>query len=231
MTTIKREDGITGGKLILTVVRRSLGERVVALTRAAGAKGGTVVPGRAKSDGRLERFLEIDDAPEDVILTLASDEDSRSIMEALGTHEERTVRHRQGFAVQLDVRRILKNGAMSRADGALRRIPEMENASGVLICVIVNRGCADDIIFAAREAGSGPGVILNGRGTASEKDVEFLGIPLFPEKEIVLILARPEQADPLLRTLGQNPCLTRPGGGIAFAVDAEKIISLGKIPG
>ena len=227
MTTIRYNDSACG-KLLLTVVGRRMGERVVALTKAAGAKGGTVLPGRVKSDGRLERLLEIDDGPEDVIFTLASDEDAPRIMEALGACEEKSGKKRHGFAVQMDVPRILKQGAPSFTGDALQRRIEMEEANEVLVCVIVNRGCADDIMATAREAGAGPGVILNGRGTANAKDVEFLGIPLFPEKEILFILARPEQADPLLETLRKNPSLTKPGGGIAFTVTTEKTVLLGK---
>ena len=222
----------SSGKLIMTVVRRSRGERIVALTKAAGARGGTVIPARGKSEGRIERLLELDDAPEDVIFTLASDDEAPSIMDALREYEDRTGRRRHGFVVQVDVPLVLKQGAGSFSGGAPRGSDGMRSHhKDAVVCVIVNRGCADDIMAAAREEGAGPGVILNGRGTARAKDVEFLGIPLFPEKEVLFILARRERVDSLMDALGRNPCLSRPGGGIAFAVPAENLITLGKIPG
>lgn len=220
------------GKLLVTVVRRSCGEKVVALTKAAGARGGTVLPCRGKSDARLDRLLGADDSLEDVIFTLVSDEDAPKIMNVLRAYEEKTGKHWQGFVVQVDIPAVLKQGTDYFAGGAPQRSEDMrEEAKEYVVCVIVNRGCADDIMAAAGKAGAGGGVILNGRGTAGEKDVEFLGIPLFPEKEILFILARPEQVDSILAAFKSEPCLTQPGGGIAFVVEAEKLIRLGKITG
>lgn len=218
------------GKLLFTAVRRSYGEKIVDLTKAAGARGGTVIPGRGKSEARLDRLFGSDDSPEDIIFTLASDEDAPKIMKALKAFEDKTGRNRQGFVVQVDVPMILRKSANPFTGAAARGSGEMEEqAKNVVICVIVNRGCADDIMSAAAKTGAIQGVILGGRGTAGEKDVEFLGIHLFPEKEIIFILARSDQAGLIMDVLKKDPNLARPGGGIAFFVAVEKLIYLGRI--
>ena len=75
-----------------------------------------------------------------------------------------------------------------------------KDAERVMICVIANWGCADDLMEIARKAAQ-RGTILKARGTASEEDVKFLSIPLFPEKEILLVVAERIRSSAILEAL------------------------------
>ncbi len=228
-----------GGKLIISIVRKHLGDRIVSMTKAGGARGGTVLPARGTSSSAFERMLAIGDYHQEVVFTLVRDEDAPSVMNALRACEKKNGKNGAGYAVQIDVSQVLaRGGAWLRdseahpSEGAapLRRSEPMgRNAQHVVISVIVNRGCADDIMSVAYKAGASAGTVLNARGTASEKDVEFLGIPLFPEKEILFILVRTELVETIFETLRKNRCLCQPGGGIAFTIRTEEVVSLGKL--
>ena len=98
----------------------------------------------------------------------------------------------------------------------------------VLITFIVNKGYADDAMIAARKAGATGGTVLNARGTGNEEDVEFFGIPLVPEKEILLIIVAADKAEAILREVQDVPCFSEPGAGIAYCMDVEDFIILGK---
>jgi len=224
-----REDHGSYGKLILCVVRKGHGERIVAITRDAGARGGTIVPGKGKSDSALANFFCIGDFEEEAVLTLVQGEEVTPVINALRIHGRDGVKGSRGMGLLLDVSRILHHsgkGSAAREVVERRRAVKKEDEGMVMICVIVNGGCADDLMAIARKVGAEGGTILKARGTASEEDVKFLGIPLFPEKEILLVVAERSKSSAIMETLGQSDCLTRPGGGIAFSLDVEELIFL-----
>ena len=96
-----------------------------------------------------------------------------------------------------------------------------------LINVIVNAGCGDDVIAEARKAGATGGTILNARGTGTKDDVKFFGINLVPEKEMLLIAAKKDMVDAIVKKIGEIPTLRQPGGGVIFNMNIEQFIILG----
>jgi nitrogen regulatory protein PII len=229
--TVKDEMHGSCGKLLLTIVREGLGDRVVDITRNAGAKGGTLAPGRGRSENPVAGFFCVGDFKEEIVLTLVRGEHVRNVMDALRAFGGTSGKHRLGVAVQLDVSQILhRAGKGSATCDLLERSGPMEKRTEqVMITVIVTRGCADDVMSVARKAGATGGTILNARGTASEKDVKFLGIPLFPEKEILIILAETERSANIFNALKDCDCITRPGGGIAFSIAVEDLVWIEKV--
>ena len=97
-----------------------------------------------------------------------------------------------------------------------------------LITVILNKGFADDVMAAARQAGAGGGTVLHGRGTARPEDASFFGITLVPEKEILLIVSEKEKTGAIFDAMARLPCLFQPGSGIAFSMAADGFVNLGK---
>ena len=222
----------THGKLLLSIVDRNLGEKIVAVTKHAGARGGTIVLGRGTAESPLVEFLGIGDTEQDVVLTLATDERMGPILEALRAWCA-PVRHRLGIALLIDVSHILKHVALESGSSPdyppspTRRSPMETETGHVLITFIMNRGYADDAMVAARRAGAKGGTILNARGTGREEDVKFFGISLVPEKEVLLIVVETALADAVLEAVKQVPCLSEPGCGIAFRVGVEDFFPLG----
>ncbi len=222
----------THGKLLLSIVERHTGERLVAATKRAGARGGTIILGRGTAESLLLERLGIGDTEKDVVLTLATDEHIGPIMAALRSSEIRE-RHIRGVSMLIDVTGILRHVHSDDADAvssAERSSPMKSQNEYVLITFIVNRGYADDAMLAARKAGAKGGTILNARGTGNEEDVKFFGISLVPEKEILLILVEAAQSEAVLQAVRQLPCLAEPGSGIAFCIAVEEFIALGTKP-
>ena len=96
-----------------------------------------------------------------------------------------------------------------------------------LVVFIVNKGYADDAMAAARKAGATGGTILQARGTGKEEDTKFFGIPLVPEKEMLMVLVGSDRTGPVLDAVRNVPCLAEPGSGVAFCIDVERFIQLG----
>ena len=94
------------------------------------------------------------------------------------------------------------------------------------ILAVVNNGFSEEAMEAARAAGAKGGTILHGRGTISKDAEKFFNITIHPEKEIVMILAKAEQIDDLLKALYTAIGTTTDAQGIAFALPVDEVVGL-----
>lgn len=95
-----------------------------------------------------------------------------------------------------------------------------------LIVTIVNKGTCQTIVKASKEAGAEGGTILLGRGTGIRENKTLLGIPIEPEKEIVLTIVPEDDTDRILDAIIKAGKLDKPGAGIAFVLDLKKVTGI-----
>ena len=95
-----------------------------------------------------------------------------------------------------------------------------------LIVTIVNKGKAWDVIEASKKAGAEGGTIMGGRGAGIHENIKILGIPIEPEKEIILTLVPSTITDKVLESISNSVGLRKPGKGIAFVLDIEKTVGI-----
>lgn len=95
-----------------------------------------------------------------------------------------------------------------------------------LIITIVKMGWGDKVLEASMKAGAEGGTILMGRGSGIHEKQKFLGIPIEPEKEIVLSVTYPENNEAILKEIVQECDLEKPGAGIAFVIPVEKVVGV-----
>lgn len=216
-------------KLLICMMGRHRGELLVSVTKAAGARGGTIAHGRTVSHSKVMQALALGDISQEVVFTLMGEE-CEIILAAIEKAAIEEPKKMQGTAVLIDVSGILiRQGSEEpgKAFNELNARSDIMESGYHLITVIVNHGYADDVMAAARKAGAAGGTILNARGTGTEADVKFFGISLVPEKEMLLIVAEKDRVEAILEAVGQVPNLSEPGGGIAYAMQVERFIRLG----
>lgn len=95
-----------------------------------------------------------------------------------------------------------------------------------LIVTIVNRGVAEDVIEASREAGAEGGTVVLGRGIGVHEKAKFLGIPVEPAKDIVLTVTPEEKTDRILEAIREKVDLDKAGHGIGFVVPLKKVVGI-----
>jgi len=95
-----------------------------------------------------------------------------------------------------------------------------------LIITIVNKGYSHLVLKASKEAGAEGGTTLMGRGAGIHETKTILGIPIEPEKEIVLTAIPQERTDHVLNTIVQSAGLNKPGKGVAFVVELKKVAGI-----
>ena len=94
------------------------------------------------------------------------------------------------------------------------------------ILAIVNNGFSEVAMDAAKACGARGGTILNGRGTISKEAEKFFNISIQPEKEIVMILAKNELIDSILKGLYNAIGTSTQAQGIAFALPVDEVIGI-----
>ena len=95
----------------------------------------------------------------------------------------------------------------------------------MVICII-NAGHSQDVVDAARKAGARGATVVRARGTANAKSEKLFGIPIQPEKEMVLILVKADIKDDVLRALYHSCGLDSDGQGIAFSLPVEQVVGI-----
>lgn len=95
-----------------------------------------------------------------------------------------------------------------------------------MIVSIVRRGWGNTVLEATVKAGATGGTVLLGRGVGVNEKDSIFGIPIEPEKEIVLTLTHDGQNDAILQEIVKAAELNQPGRGLAFVVPIEKIVGV-----
>ena len=211
-----------GCKLLCCIVDRKHGERIVSITKEAGATGGTILLGRGTAKSDLMQILGLGDSRKEIVLTLATPDIAQNIKRALQTSEW-VSKKVKGILFVIDVFALHRASVLS-----LARETSMSTLSHELITDIVNAGYAEDIMSVARKAGATGGTILHGRGTAREEDGKFFGLTIVPEKDILLILAGTDKSRDILEAIRTSEFLQQEGLGIAFCSGVEEFVPLGK---
>ncbi len=209
-------------KLLICAVGRGRGDQLMTAAKTAGARGGTVIAGRAVSKNKFLEWLSLADVDQDLVFTIMGQETEAVLAAVLA--EAQKSKKLEGKAILLDV-----TGMLFRVPGQEREEQEREKImSGYqLITIIVNQGYADDVMATARRAGAHGGTIVGARGTGTEDDVKFFGISLVPEKEMILIVAANEDVPKILAAVEEEPNIKQPGGGIVFHLNIEQFNYLG----
>ena len=217
-------------KMLICLVGRHKGEPLVAATKAAGARGGTITFGRTVGDNPILQALSLADVQQDIVFTLMGSE-APAVIEAVKKYAEEHPKKMKGYAVVMDI-----PGMLTRTHGTEQSQNSPEQGDGrtsmdsgyEAITVITNSGYADDVMAAARKAGATGGTILNARGTGTEEDVKFFGITLVPEKEMLIIIANREKVSAIVEAISAVPKLNEPGGGVVYTMKVEEFIVLGR---
>lgn len=218
-------------KLITSIVPHDKGERLTKAAMESGCRGGTVLIGRGLAKSNLMAVLGLGESTKDVIMMILED----SVMEPVfNTILRATSKEKRNFGeiFVTDVDAFFRSG-----NDGIKRDEKGDNNDGTerkgktmneMICAIVNKGYADDVMAAARKAGAGGGTVVSARGTARETDEQFFGTHIVPEKEMLIIIVPVEKKDSVLQSIRELKCLKEPGMGIAYSTPVENFGLLGK---
>ena len=97
-----------------------------------------------------------------------------------------------------------------------------------LVVAIINRGFADYVVSAARDAGATGATIIYGRGTA-DADKQVMGISLQPEREVVLILVKKTERVKIMQEIADKTSLMEEGRGLCFSLPVSQVYGIKRV--
>ena len=92
-----------------------------------------------------------------------------------------------------------------------------------LIIAVVNQGYSEDLVNNAREAGASGGTVINARAQAYEGMVNFFGISVQAEKEVILMLVDREKKLSIMQDISQMYGLNSKANGIVFSLPVDEV--------
>ena len=87
-----------------------------------------------------------------------------------------------------------------------------------LLMVIANQGYSDMIMDAARGENARGGTVLHAKGTGAQHAEKFLGVTLADEKEILLIVAKKENKNAIMKAIMEKAGLDSKARAIVFSL-------------
>lgn len=221
-------------KLIYSIVPQYGGELITNAARDAGSFGGTVLMATETSSNGIIQLLGFGDAAKDIALIVVKASECSKVIDAI---KKATCNKKAKYGVlfSVDVNQFDKAGNFVDADvinessvNDNKGEKNMQDNSYKMINVIVNRGYAEDAMFAARKAGAAGGTIVQARGTAKEGDAKFFGAEIVPEKDMLIILVPSDKQENIVNAIKQLKCFQKVGTGIIFSNDVNNFTVLGK---
>ena len=95
-----------------------------------------------------------------------------------------------------------------------------------LITCIVERGKADEVVKAAREAGAPAATIFYARGTGIRERLHgLLKIAISPEKEVIYVLIQESMIDQVFQAMADAGQLALPAKGIIFVTPVLRALT------
>lgn len=101
-----------------------------------------------------------------------------------------------------------------------------QGASHDLILAVINQGCSEDLMAAAKTAGATGGTVIHARRISTEDSVKFFGIAIQAEKEVVAILTTREKKHDIMKAIGQACGLRSEAKGIFLSLPVDSIAGL-----
>ena len=216
-------------KLFFSVVPHGKGEKLTRAAMESGCRGGTVLMGRGLAKTNLAAILGLGENSKDVIMMVVEKSACESVKNAIQTVTSKEKRH-FGELFSVGVDSLLKGGNiienLNAADENMEE--DIMSTQNEMITVIVNKGYADDVMAAARQAGAGGGTVINARGTAKETDERFFGMHIVSEKEMLVMVVPSDKKQAVISAIRELKCLKDPGMGIAYSGKVEDFAFLGK---
>lgn len=98
-----------------------------------------------------------------------------------------------------------------------------------LIVVILNEGCSDMVMDAARSAGATGGTVLHAKGTGKTRSEKFFGVSLAEEKDMVYILTHSGKKAGIMQAISRDCGPESAAGAICFSLPVTEVAGIRRL--
>jgi len=212
---------MAGYSLICCVVNMGDASKVCKIAKKYGVKGGTTSIGRGTISNKLMNFLAICEERKEIVTMIVESELASEAIKGIGA-EMKFEKPHHGIAFSYSVSEFIGSKNIVSSSGVTGGGKVMYK----VIFVIVEKGKAEDVIEAAKAAGSTGGTIINARGAGVHEVQKFFSLEIEPEKEEVLIITKSENKERIVDSIRERIKIDEPGNGILYVLDVNEVYGL-----
>lgn len=199
------------------------GSKALKLAKRLGAMGGTIFLGKGTVSNELLNILGLLEIRKEIFITII-DEDLEANFYDEMSKKFSLEKPNKGIAFSIPLKRFLRiNQPMDLTNTEKRDVNKVDYEA---IFVIVDKGLSDNVLDSAKSAGSRGGTVIHGRGSGTKAKEKLFNIEIEPEKDIVLILAKEEEAKKIVDAIKEGLNICDPGAGIIFVLDVNRTLGL-----
>lgn len=215
---------------LITVVDRGKGEKMARLYKNAGIETQLMCLGSGTAKSEMMEYLGLGELEKDILFSAAPRCVLRSGMEKLRA-ELPFSRPGGGIAcsvtfssVSMAALRQIQIDATIIETGEAKKM-DQKRTHEMIVCV-ADRGQAELVMDAARQAGASGGTVVHARGFNQKEEENFLHLLIRPEKELVLIIVPLENRRVIMQQVCDSIAQETGELGVVFSLPVDDIMGL-----
>lgn len=212
---------MSGIYLLMTITKRCVGRRLLSCYEKTGIPASFCMLAQGTATSETLDFLGLEVTEKLVTLTVAS---SDTWIQAKREMEEKLQIDVPGTGIAFIMPMSSVGGKkvlQFLTDGQqVEKIEEshMKDTKYELIVVIANHGHSEEVMDAARKEGAGGGTVIHAKGTGLERAEKFLGVSIADEKELILIVAKTEMKNAIMKSVMTYAGLESRARSVVFSI-------------
>ena len=218
-----------GGSLVvmIAIFDRGREERVMNLLKDGRARCTLLTRGKGTVDSKIMAYLGLGEREKTILIGMVPSESSKSLLEKM--HDELTPEQSgRGIAFTVPVGSVCGARTVEYLRGSLQgegRRSGMEQGiiRHELVIAVVNKGFSTEVMEAAKGENATGGTVIPAYGTNFESMETFFGVPILPEKDLILILTKSEFKCGIMQAIATRAGPHTDAGAIVFSLPVNGV--------
>lgn len=222
--------------VIMMIVNREREDDYRRILNQTGACAVFSTPGQGTAGASVLEILGLERTEKTVLTAMTTRQTAKRLMErmnsALGINMPGG-----GIAFSMPVGSVGGSKALKMLAGDNLNKGEVDNMNAQrefpydLIVAVAQRDASGAVMDAARKAGARGGTIVHAKGTAGEFAEKFYGVTIAAEKELVLIVAKHEMKDVIMKAIMEASAKEATARAAVFSVPVETVEGMAGLAG
>ena len=217
-------------QVLITVVDRGKGDKMARLYERAGVKTQLMCLGFGTAKSEILEYLGLGDLEKEILFSAAPRAAIQTGLEKL-RGELPFSRPGGGVAcsvtfssVSMAALRHIQKEATIIETGEAEKMDE--NRTHDMVVCVADRGQAELVMEAAKQAGASGGTVVHARGFNAKEEENFLHLLIRPEKELVLIIVPLADRKTVMQQICDAIAQTTGEAGVIFSLPVDDVMGL-----